>query len=199
MSGERPITSPHPGGRQAAPGELARVQEFLNTSWDLREEGRGETFTSPDALRRWLTDQGLLARGQRLDEDDLRRALGVRRGLRALAFASNGEPLDKEAVESLQDAAAGVWPQFRIGAAGPELVAAADSGLDAALSELLAIAGRAMVAGEWARLKACPGRHCGWAFYDRSRNGSARWCSMKVCGDRAKARAYYRRSRRPAA
>jgi predicted RNA-binding Zn ribbon-like protein len=42
-------------------------------------------------------------------------------------------------------------------------------------------------------LKACPGRHCGWAFYDHSRNQSARWCSMQICGDREKARAYYRR------
>jgi predicted RNA-binding Zn ribbon-like protein len=50
-----------------------------------------------------------------------------------------------------------------------------------------------MLDGTWARLKACPGRDCGWVFYDHSRNQSARWCSMKVCGDREKARAYYQR------
>jgi predicted RNA-binding Zn ribbon-like protein len=50
-----------------------------------------------------------------------------------------------------------------------------------------------MIDGSWLRFKACPGRGCGWAFYDHSRNQSARWCSMKVCGDREKARAYYQR------
>ena len=50
-----------------------------------------------------------------------------------------------------------------------------------------------MLDGTWVRLKACPGRDCGWVFYDHSRNQSARWCSMKVCGDREKARAYYQR------
>jgi predicted RNA-binding Zn ribbon-like protein len=47
----------------------------------------------------------------------------------------------------------------------------------------------------WSRLKVCPGEHCGWAFYDHSRNQAGRWCSMAVCGGRAKARAHYLRTR----
>jgi len=62
-----------------------------------------------------------------------------------------------------------------------------------AIGGLYAITARAMVEGSWNKLKACPGRHCGWVFYDRSRNQSARWCSVKVCGDRERSRAYYRR------
>jgi len=49
--------------------------------------------------------------------------------------------------------------------------------------------------GRWERLKICPGRDCGWAFYDHSRNGSGRWCSMTICGGREKARTHYRRNR----
>jgi predicted RNA-binding Zn ribbon-like protein len=60
---------------------------------------------------------------------------------------------------------------------------------------LLAILAEAMVDGSWQRLKACPGRHCGWVFYDHSRNNSGRWCSMSVCGGREKARAHYHRQR----
>jgi len=76
---------------------------------------------------------------------------------------------------------------------GPRFVAPAGSALDAALGALLAITASAMIEGTWPRLKACPGRDCGWAFYDRSRNQSARWCAMQVCGDREKARTYYQR------
>jgi predicted RNA-binding Zn ribbon-like protein len=75
-----------------------------------------------------------------------------------------------------------------LSAAGPE-------GLDAGVATLLAIATRAMIDGCWRRLKSCPGEHCGWAFYDHSRNNSSRWCSMAVCGGRTKARAHYRRQR----
>jgi predicted RNA-binding Zn ribbon-like protein len=52
---------------------------------------------------------------------------------------------------------------------------------------------RAVVDGNWERLKACPLEGCLWAFYDRSKNRSRRWCSMDVCGNVAKARAYRQR------
>ena len=47
-----------------------------------------------------------------------------------------------------------------------------------------------MTDGTFDRLKACPGENCGWAFYDRSKNQSARWCSMAICGSREKVRAH---------
>jgi predicted RNA-binding Zn ribbon-like protein len=56
-----------------------------------------------------------------------------------------------------------------------------------------------MIDGRWQRMKACPGEHCGWVFYDHSRNNSGRWCSMAVCGGRTKARAHYRRQRNTSA
>jgi len=49
--------------------------------------------------------------------------------------------------------------------------------------------------GDPKRLRQCPGEHCGWVFFDMTRNGSRRWCEMKVCGNRAKAKAHYRRHR----
>jgi len=54
----------------------------------------------------------------------------------------------------------------------------------------------AATAGTWSRLKCCPGRRCGWAFYDRSASSRSRWCSMQVCGARAKMRAYRDRQAR---
>ena len=86
-----------------------------------------------------------------------------------------------------------VGTQIYIEPDGPRFVADTTTGIEGAISALFAITARAMIDGTWRRLKACPGRHCGWAFYDHSRNQSGRWCSMKVCGDRDKARAYYER------
>jgi predicted RNA-binding Zn ribbon-like protein len=45
------------------------------------------------------------------------------------------------------------------------------------------------------RIKQCPGEHCGWVFFDMTKNASRRWCEMKVCGNRTKAKTHYRRHR----
>lgn len=194
MSGEATTpTDPQPGGRRPAPGELALLQSFLNTHWNLRDERRGETLTSLLALTDWLASRELVDHRARLGEADLERALAVREGLRALAFANNRHDLDRGRVDAMREASRGAATGIRIEPDGPQFVAGGATGLDAALGALFAIAARAMIDGSWDKLKACPGRHCGWVFYDQSRNQSARWCSTKVCGDREKSRAYYLR------
>ena len=195
MAGENAqAPDPQPGGRKPAPGELAVVQAFLNTRWDLTAPAHGETLVSPVALRDWLAARGLIGERNRLDPRDLDRALAVREGLRALAFANNHHRLDSEAFDAMGQASEGAATQIRIEPQGPRFVAAGGTPIDAAIGAIFAITARAMIDGSWQRFKACPGRHCGWAFYDHSRNQSARWCSMKVCGDREKARAYYQRT-----
>ena len=196
MSGEKDIdvvADPQPGGRAPAPGELALVQAFTNTRWDLRDRRNEEILVSPEALSDWLRARGLVAGPKRLASHDLDRALMVREGLRALAFANNNHGLDPGAIDAMRRASSGVGTQICIEPGGPQFVADATTGIDGAIGALFAITARAMIDGTWRRLKACPGRHCGWAFYDHSRNQSGRWCSMKVCGDRDKARAYYQR------
>jgi predicted RNA-binding Zn ribbon-like protein len=66
-------------------------------------------------------------------------------------------------------------------------------GADGALAEILSRVFEAQVSGAWRRLKSCPGDHCGWLFYDASRNASSKWCSMSICGNRTKTAAYRRR------
>jgi predicted RNA-binding Zn ribbon-like protein len=44
-----------------------------------------------------------------------------------------------------------------------------------------------------ARVKHCPGHHCGWLFFDAS--GRRRWCEMGTCGSRAKMRRQYAKKR----
>jgi predicted RNA-binding Zn ribbon-like protein len=167
----------------------------VNTSWDLEHHAE-EQLRSPRGLAAWLAQHGLLEPGTKLTAADLDRALDVRQGLRALLFAHNGVAADGEAIQRLNRALGRSSLGVRFDAdAVPEL-GARGRGLDAALGSLASIIAVAQVEGTWPRLKACPGVHCGWAFYDHSRNQSGSWCSMSICGSRSKVREYRRRQRR---
>jgi predicted RNA-binding Zn ribbon-like protein len=202
MAGERepPRSAPsaQPGGRDPAPGELALVQAFINTHYDLEFDHGAEVLRTPDALGAWLAARGLAPATVPADESGLRRALAAREGLRALARTNGDGPVaDRDAVTELDRAARGAPLQIGFGAAGPHFVNG-EASVAGALGVLMGMTARAMIDGSWTRLKVCPGHDCGWAFYDQSRNQAGRWCSMSVCGGRAKARAHYRR-RRPGA
>jgi len=190
------MRAPQPGGRPPAPGELGLVQAFINTRWDLASDDHDEILDSPPALREWLGARELIGPRASLAADDLARALAIREGLRALAFANHGHVADPAKIEAMRRASEGASTQVRLEPDGPRFSLTDSPGVDPAIGALLAIVARAMIDGSWQRLKACPGRDCGWAFYDASRNRSARWCSMSVCGDREKSRAYYRRRKR---
>ena len=90
--------------------------------------------------------------------------------------------------------AAALAPSLRTGALEP-----AGDGPDAACALALGIVFAARADGTFTRLKACPHAHCGWAFYDSSRNRSGQWCSMRICGNRTKGEVFRRRNsaRRP--
>lgn len=193
MSGEVPVPSPQPGGRAPAPGELSLVQAFLNSYYDLELDHGAELLTDPASLAGWLRGRGLIDGPAALRPADYRRALVVRERLRDLARANHGAPPAAAALGALNEAASGASVVVRFSASGPRFTASPSAGIDGALGRLLAIAATAMIDGSWDRLKVCPGEHCGWTFYDHSRNRTGRWCSMSVCGGRAKARAHYHR------
>jgi predicted RNA-binding Zn ribbon-like protein len=172
------------------------VQAFINTHFDLEEDWGADVLSSPAALARWLDRHGLGDGGHRPSQDHLAHAIALREQLRGLA-ARNGNgngTHDVLPLAELNAAAAGAPSEVRFDADGPRFVAGA-GGVAGALGALLAMTAAAMIDGSWSRLKICPGEHCGWAFYDHSRNQSGRWCSMAVCGGRAKARAHYWRRR----
>jgi predicted RNA-binding Zn ribbon-like protein len=177
---------------KTAPAPLDVVQRFVN-SVDL-ESGEDE-LTSPEALAAWLTGRGLMDAGERAAKADLRRAIDVREGLRALLAANNGLPLDAKKVERLDAAAsrASVRVVFRPGA--PPALSPEARGVDGAIARLMAIVAGAVEQGRWERLKACPREVCEWAFFDHSKNRSGRWCRMEECGNIEKARAFRERQR----
>lgn len=52
-----------------------------------------------------------------------------------------------------------------------------------------------LVHTDLSRIKQCRGSHCGWLFFDNTKNKSRQWCDMSVCGNRAKASALRARIR----
>lgn len=191
----KPLAELQPGDRTPAPGELELVQAFANTFWDL-ERGRPEQLRSPSALAAWLRRRGLLGADVRLDEADLRRALEVREGIRALLFANSGVGPDRDAITRLNAGLRGACVIAQLDAAARPQFVAPNERLDGALALIASSVAVAQLEGRFGRLKACPGPDCGWAFYDHSRNLAGTWCSMSICGARVKARHYRQRRRR---
>ena len=184
---------PQSGGRRPAPGRLALVQAFVNSSFELEEPRGVDHFATEAGLADWLERRGLVAGP--ITASDLRRAVAVREGIRALLFEHNGSARDGAALAAMRAAADGLTVAMRVDADGLIHPAPVGAGVPAALGLVLAAVHEARADGSWRRLKACPGRHCGWAFYDYSASRTSTWCSMQVCGGREKARAYRRRAR----
>ena len=177
---------------KTAPGELELVQRFVN-SVDL-ESGEDE-LTAPEELRDWLAERELIDASEQVTPAELRRALDVREGLRALLMANNGMAADGERVERLDRAAARAGVRVRFEPDADPHLAPEARGVDGAIGRLMAIVAGSVEQGTWRRLKACPRDVCRWAFFDHSKNRSGRWCRMEACGNVEKARAFRERNR----
>jgi predicted RNA-binding Zn ribbon-like protein len=176
------------------PDELELVERFVNSLHMHEHREDEEEFATAAALHDWLAERELITADEEVSEGDLRRAIDVREGLRALALANNGEELDRSAVECLDRAASRAGLRVQSLSGEPRLAPDA-GGVDGALATLRGNVATAVADGSWTRFKACPRDCCQWAFYDNSKNRSARWCSMASCGNVEKARAHRQRQR----
>jgi predicted RNA-binding Zn ribbon-like protein len=179
--------------KPTAPGELALVQAFVNTS-----DGQGQhAHRAPAAsveLRSWLRDHGLVTGDAPVTEGDLVRAVALRESLRALLQAhTHGEAPAVTTLEHLNRLAGDAPLTVRFQDDGDAGLVPDIGGVDGAFARLLSIVLRAMVNGSWRRLKACSNATCARAFYDRSKNAAGKWCAMATCGNRLNARAYRHR------
>ena len=144
-------------------------------------------------MSRWLTRQRLVPPQIEFDEADRRRLVGVRDALAALVASNGGGAVDRRAVTVLNESARRIRLGVRLHPADGYRLMAEAPGIDRPIGELLVRVMGAMAAGRWQRLKTCANPECQRAFWDASRNRSARWCSMATCGNRMKGRAYRRR------
>jgi hypothetical protein len=155
---------------QAAPGELESVRTLLNT-WLIPNDTREpeDTFAVLAAEQGW---NGPAARLVHRLRDDLRDAVET-----GDATCLNSWITELDLRPAIEGDDLGY--RHKASPAG----------------DFLATVVRAITAGTWRRLKACP--DCRWVFYDHTRNGSKRWCLMyaggpegRACGTIAKVRRY---------
>ena len=184
MARKPPTRSP-----ELAPGDLALIQAFVATR-TLRP-GPDELST-PGALSDWFATRGVLPQGTELGEADLRRALAVRAGFRALIETHNLGKLDVQAIENMDEAVRGARSQVRIERSGVPRVALGARNFDEALGTLTGLFLTAQREGLWVRLKDCLNGSCRAVFYDSSKNKTRKYCS-KLCGDVVRARAFRKR------
>lgn len=170
----------------AAPEPLRLVQRFVNTV--DKDHGR-EWLATPDDLGRWCEEAGL---GRiPVTRRDVLRAHELRSALQAFLAANNGRKLDDDALASINRAANAAKLTARLDERGRLQFDVQAHDVDAALGRIVAVTFSTLTDGSWPRLKTC--RNCNWAFYDYSRNRSAKWCSMLICGNRLKSRSYRHR------
>ena len=173
-----------------APGQLALVQSFLNTSdYENGQDRLGDVRSAQE----WVAARRLASPGTEYDEADRRRLVEVRNALHSLVAANGGAGLQRRAVTTLNEAARRVRLGVRLHPEDGYRLMAEGVGIDRPIGELLIAVTGSMAAGSWSRLKICSNEACQRAFFDASRNRSGRWCSMAVCGNRMKGRAYRER------
>lgn len=176
-------TSLNDAGR--VPRALTVIETFLNTT-----DGSADALATPAEMSGWLARQRLVPPQTEFDERDRRRLVEVRAALAALAASNSGGTVDRRAVTTLNEAARRIRLGVRLHPEEGYRLMAEAPGIDRPIGELLVRVMGAMTSGEWQRLKLCANPGCRHAYFDSSRNRSARWCSMATCGNRMKGRAY---------
>ena len=166
------------------PAHTLLVRDFVNTvEWQVDHD----TWGQPDDLEAWFRGRAGIAVGE-LREDDLLQAKQLREGLRSVLLTHAGHDPVPAALGQLNRALREVPVQLQFGSDGEPALRADGPGIREPLARILEAITLAQADGSWARLKACGRDSCRWAYWDRSRNHSARWCSMAGCGSVIKQR-----------
>jgi predicted RNA-binding Zn ribbon-like protein len=166
-----------------APGELGRLQEFVNShAYSGRADQLADSHTAEACVA---------VRADHLDVPALHRLRELREAVRTvlLAHAGHGQGHQAAAVElrtQLRNVTLGVDTDNE-GGVHP---AGVTTGLARFVSDLAAIMVVASADGTWVRLKACGNDECRVAFYDHTRSRTGRYCSSGICANRARQRAF---------
>jgi predicted RNA-binding Zn ribbon-like protein len=181
-----PTAGSDPGDRAPAPGSLRLIQALVNTL--NAETGRDLLGTAPEAAR-WLTAAGLLPSGSVVTGVQRAALAELREATRQVLGGHIERREDPEAASRLTLALAPSRLTLAVDpVGGVRLVSADHDPFSRVIGAIAAAIAEAATTGTWARLKCCPGRRCGWAFYDRSASSRSRWCSMQIWRARQDAR-----------
>jgi predicted RNA-binding Zn ribbon-like protein len=165
--------------------------DFVNTA-ELRGHPRATEFLqTAEDLRTWGVRYGLLdgaARSTRPGRE-YARAIEARELLyRMCCDRVGGAADDVENLEQLSELAADAVRCGRLVARAGGLLHWQFDDTELATVRHVAITSALELFGQTgtARLKQCPGDHCGWFFLDATKRGNRRWCLMSECGQDAK-------------
>jgi predicted RNA-binding Zn ribbon-like protein len=184
--------------------------DFTNTS-----SGRGgprhiDHLRTPEHLLMWarhakmLTprDGGYLAKrvaaNAALGAQLLDRALTLREVIYAIGIAcARGRRPRSEHVDALAHVHAAAILKARLSPCEANFawVWRPEEGVIEAILGPIALSALTMLSqADLTRVKQCGGEHCGWLFFDTTKNKRRRWCEMEVCGNRAKQKAHRARA-----
>jgi predicted RNA-binding Zn ribbon-like protein len=174
--------------------------DFVNTAEGRGQPDADEALHTASDLRGWGERRGVISAGAGDDADgrELAAALEARELLyrlflgRALGHRASAADLSRLSRLASSAYQAARLEQDRDGRLGwswdrSQLATVRHAAVTSALQLLSQ--------DPTARLKQCPGDHCGWLFLDTTKRGNRRWCSMSECGQDAKTA---RRRQRPA-
>ncbi|MBV8431134.1 MAG: ABATE domain-containing protein [Solirubrobacterales bacterium] len=165
--------------------------DFVNTAEERGHPDAGEALHGPAELVVWGQRYGLLSRSARLGPGaarEFKRALEARELLYELFSASLHQRRPRQAsLTRLAELAAEAYraAELKPSSGGVEW-SWSRSELASVRHVAVTSAVQLLEAGGMARLKQCPGDHCGWFFLDATKRGNRRWCQMSECGQEAK-------------
>ena len=165
--------------------------DFVNTAEERGHPDAGDSLRTVDDLRLWGQRRGVLTSGADGDAGlaELPAALEARELLYELFLCrvqgrrapdAGRSRLGRLASQAYQAASLDEEADGRLGWRwDPSRLATVRHVAIATAVELLS-------QSPTARLRQCPGDHCGWFFLDTTKRGNRRWCSMSECGQEAK-------------
>ena len=180
--------------------------DFTNTASARGSAGQTEHLGAPAHVAAWarhakvLTPEDataierMIAAKPALGRDLLARARELREVVyrvgSAIAHGGSPEAADTDALARIHAACVA---RARLTPFGGNFVwcwRPADGAAEAILGPIALSALTLLAQSDLSRIKQCIGDHCGWLFFDTTKNKQRRWCEMEVCGNRAKQKAH---------
>ena len=165
--------------------------DFVNTAEQRGAPEAGEALHTVDDLRLWGLRRGVLTGGAdgEAGRPELPAAIEARELLYQLFLDRVGGHRSSDADRArLGDLASRAYQVASLGQEADGRLSWSWDPAQLATVRHVAVTAAVQLLSQShsARLKQCPGDHCGWFFLDSTKRGNRRWCSMNECGQEAK-------------
>lgn len=165
--------------------------DFVNTAEERGHPDAGDALRTVDDLRLWGERRGVITGDADGDAEppELAAALEVRELLyRLFLCRARGDRASAQDVSLLSRLASSAYLAAQLNQEADGRLSWSWDPSQLATVRYVATASAVQLLSQSpaARLRQCPGDHCGWFFLDTTKRGNRRWCSMGECGQQAK-------------